>query len=99
MPLLVDYYKVTLTQSAADMLISLKNLLFLLKESLAQPLFDLIVKRITTELDKFLFEEIILKNQFNEGGVAQFDHDFSKYLVPILNEFSIETKSELLFRR
>ena len=99
MPLFTEYYKVTLTQSAADMLISLKNLLFLLKESLAQVLFESILKRITTELDKFLFEEIILKNQFNEGGVSQFDHDFNKYLVPILNEFSIESRSEAFFRK
>lgn len=99
MPLFTDYYKVTLTQSAADMLISLKNLLFLLKDTLAHVLFDTILKKITLELDKFLYEEILLKNQFNEGGISQFDHDFNKYFLPILNEFLVDSKSETYFRK
>jgi hypothetical protein len=99
MPLFTDYYKVTLTQSAADMLISLKNLIFLLKDSLAQVLFETILKRLTAEIDRFLFEEIILKNQFNEGGISQFDHDFTKYFLPILNEFSVDSKSENFLRK
>lgn len=98
MPLISDYYKVTLTQSAADMLISLKNLLFLLKDSLAHVLFETILKRITTELDNFLFDEVLLKNQFNEGGISQFDHDFTKYFLPILNEF-LTNKGDMFFRK
>lgn len=100
MPLFSDFYKTTLTQSAADMLISLKNLLNLLKESLAQYLFETALKRIATELDKFFYEEIIMKNQFNDGGVSQFDHDFNKYLLPILNEYSLnDSISDNFFRK
>ena len=69
MPLFSEYYKPTLTQSAADMLISLRNLLHLLKESVAKALFETILKKIIFELDKFFYEDIILQSNFNEGGV------------------------------
>lgn len=100
MPLFSDYYKTTLTQSAADMLISLKNLINLLKEALAHTLFESGLKKIATELDKFFYEEIIMKNQFNDGGVSQFDHDFNKYLLPILNEYNLnDSISDNFFRK
>jgi hypothetical protein len=101
MPLFSDYYKTTLTQSAADMLISLKNLVNLLKESLAESLFESSLKKIASKLDDFFYEEIILSNQFNDGGVSQLDYDFNKYLIPILNEYTItnESVNDSLFKK
>jgi hypothetical protein len=100
MPSFSDFYKITLTQSAADMLISLKNLLNLLRESLAQYLFESAVKKIVAELDKFFYEDIILNNQFNDGGVSQLDHDFNKYLLPIINEYMLnDAVSDGFFRK
>ncbi|CAF0708520.1 unnamed protein product [Brachionus calyciflorus] len=98
MPLPSEYYKLTLTQSASDMLISLRNILHLLKDSIAQSLFDSIVKKLTNELDKFYYENLILANQFNEGGSFQLDYDINKYLLPILNEFVTGVKIENYFR-
>ena len=98
MPLFSEYYKPTLTQSAADMLISLKNLLHLLKESVAKFLFESILKRITVELDKFFYEDLILNSQFNEGGITQLDFDLTNYLLPILNEFAFDIKIEKFFK-
>ena len=94
-----EIYKPTLSQSAADMLISLKNLLHLLRETLAKTLFESILKRITTELDKFFYEDVILQTQFNEGGIAQLDFDLTKYLIPILSEFAYDVKVDNFFRR
>jgi hypothetical protein len=98
MPLFSEFYKPTLTQTAADMLISLKNLLYLLKDSMAKTVFESIIKKLTVDLDKFFFGEIIMQNQFNEGGVLQLDFDVKKYLVPILNEFAYEIGIENYFR-
>jgi hypothetical protein len=94
-----EIYKPTLSQSATDMLISLKNLLHLLRETVAKTLFESILKRITTELDKFFYDEIILQSQFNEGGISQLDFDLTKYLMPILSEFAKDVKIENYFRR
>jgi hypothetical protein len=98
MSLFSEYYRPTLTQSAADMLISLKNLLYLLRESIAKTVFESILKKLTVELDKFFFNDIILQNQFNEGGVLQLDFDIHKYLMPILIEFADGIKIENYFR-
>lgn len=93
-----EYYKPTLTQSAADMFISLKNLLYLLNDSMAKSAFQSIVKRLTVELDKFFYNDIIMQNQFNEGGVLQLDYDVNKYLIPILNEFSLDVRIDNYIR-
>lgn len=97
MRLFSEIYKPSLSQSAAEMLISLKNLLHLLHDTVAKNLFQTILNRITAELDKFFYEDIILKSQFNEGGVSQLDYDISKYVIPILSEYDI--KVDGYFRR
>ena len=99
MPLFSEYYKPTLTQSAADMLISLRNLLHLLRESVAKSLFESILKKITFELDNFFYEDLITSGtKFNEGGILQLDYDITKYLLPILNEFAYDVKIETFFK-
>lgn len=85
-----EILKPSLTQSAADMLISLNNLLHLLNDTVAKNLFQTILKRITVELDKFFFEDIIMRSQFNEGGVSQLEFDINRYLLPILSEYDIK---------
>jgi hypothetical protein len=96
---LKDFYKPNLTQSAADMLVSLKNLLNLLNESLALKLFLIILKRLTIEIDKYFYEDIIKETQFNDGGSSQMAYDVNKYLLPILYQYSGEIKIETYFRR
>ena len=99
MPLPKDFYRPNLTQSAADMLVSLKNLLNLLNESLAVKLFMIILKRLTIEIDKYFYEDIIKETQFNDGGSSQMAHDVNKYLLSILSQYAGEVKIETYFRR
>ena len=98
MPLFSEYYQPTLTNSACEMLISLKNMLHLFKDSVAKLLFESILKRITIELDIFFYEDLILRTQFNEGGITQLDFDIQNYLIPILNEFALDIKIEKFFK-
>ena len=79
-----------LTSSATDMLISLKNMLHLLRDSLSRPIFEAMLKRILGELDYFFIHDLIKPNQFNMGGVVQLENDINKYVLPILNEFSTQ---------
>jgi hypothetical protein len=101
MPLATDLYKLTLTHTAADMLISTQNILHMLKDSLALQIFSSVLKRTISQLDSLFFNDLILKTKFNEGGIAQLDFDFNKYLLPILNEFSAlcNIKTESLLRK
>ena len=94
-----EIYKPTLSQTAAEMLISLKNLLHLLHETVAKKLFETILKLISTELDKFFYEDIILQSQFNEGGVSQFEFDINKYLMLILSEHAGDIKIDPYFKK
>jgi RAD50-interacting protein 1 len=97
LPSFKSFYKPNLSQSATEMFISLKNLLNSLQESLAKNLFLNILKRITRKLDKFFYKEIILSNQFNDGGISQLEFDVKRYLLPILNEFSSNFSIENYF--
>jgi hypothetical protein len=99
MPQLKDFYRPNLTQSAADMLVSLKNLLNLLNESLANSLFLIILKRLTIDIDKYFYEDIIKECQFNDGGSSQMAHDVNKYLLSILSQYAGSIKIETYLRR
>ena len=79
-----------LTSSATDMLISLKNLLHLIRDSLSRSVFEAILRRILNELEYFFIHDLIKPNQFNMGGVVQLENDITKYVLPILNEFSTQ---------
>lgn len=88
MPSAQEIIKLTLTPSATDMIISFRNMLHLFRDALAKQVFKSIFKRVTTELDKFFFDDFITQSQFNEGGIAQLDYDINKYILPILHEFT-----------
>ncbi|RNA14133.1 RAD50-interacting 1 isoform X1 [Brachionus plicatilis] len=98
MPLVSEFYKQTLTDSASDMLISLRNMLHLLKDSINQEIFNTIIKKLSSELDIFYYKDLILHTTFNEGGIHQLDYDINKYLMPILNEFAIDFNVNSFFR-
>lgn len=98
MPLVCEFYKQTLTDSASDMLISLRNILHLLKDSIPQDVFNTIIKKISAELDVFYYKDLILNNTFNEGGIDQLNYDINKYLMPILNEFTSDCNISSLFK-
>lgn len=99
MPQVKEFYKANLTQSAADMLISIKNLIHLLHDSLALKLFLIILKRLANEIDRYFYEDIIKDTQFNDGGSSQMAYDINKYLLPILSEYARDIKIDTYFRR
>lgn len=98
MPIGSEIYKLTLTESASDMLISLRNMLHLLKDSVTQDIFLSIIKKLSRELDNFYYKDLILNNTFNEGGINQLNYDIKKYLMPILNEFTINCDINCFFK-
>jgi len=101
MPSPKEFFKqsLSLSPSAAEMFISLKNLRNSMQDFLAKDVFIDILKRLALSIDDFFYEDFITRTQFNEGGAAQLDFDISRYLVPILSEFSANIKIENYVRR
>ena len=46
-----------------------------LKDSLASTMFTEAWQKLTSQINQFLFEELILQRQFNDGGAAQLCFD------------------------
>lgn len=88
MPSPKDYIVPALSVTACDMLQSLKERLHLLQEQLSHTLFDKLWQDISGKLNKFLFQEVILSNQFNEGGASQLQFDMTKGLFSLFGEFT-----------
>ncbi|XP_030840743.1 RAD50-interacting protein 1 isoform X2 [Strongylocentrotus purpuratus] len=83
MPSPKDFIVPALSMTACDMLQSLKERLHLLREQLSPALFDKLWQDISSKLNKFLFQEVILTNQFNEGGATQIQIDMTRGLFPL----------------
>lgn len=45
---------------------------------------------------QFLFEELVLQRQFNQGGAAQLAYDIQQNLVPLFSQMT--NKPENFFR-
>lgn len=101
MPSPKEFFKqsLSLSPSAAEMFISLKNLRNSMQDFLAKDVFIDILKRLALSIDDFFYESFITKTLFNEGGTAQLEFDINRYLVPILSEFSANVKIENYLRR
>ncbi|XP_071500381.1 RAD50-interacting protein 1-like isoform X1 [Diadema antillarum] len=88
MPSAKDYILPALSVTACDMLQSLKERLHLIRDQLTFYLFDKLWQGIAGKLNKFIFQEVILTSQFNEGGAAQIHFDMTKGLFPLFGEFT-----------
>ena len=42
---------------------------------------------------KFLFEELVLQRQFNDGGAAQLCFDIQHNLIPLFSQFTAKPES------
>ncbi|XP_060066589.1 RAD50-interacting protein 1-like [Ylistrum balloti] len=99
--LLLPSYKettnLTLSSSACEMLLVLKDHLTHIQTQLSKPLFTLAWQRLAEKLDKFILEEVILQNRFNDGGASQLEFDMTRNLFPLFGEFT--NKPENYFRQ
>lgn len=87
----------TLSSSACEMLLVLKDHLTHIQTQLSKPLFTLAWQRLAERLDKFILEEVILQNRFNDGGASQLEFDMTRNLFPLFGEFT--NKPENYFRQ
>ena len=53
----------------------------------------LVWERIARDLNKFVYEEVILPNHFSDGGAAQLKFDMERNLFPIFGEFAAKPEN------
>ncbi|CAL4091376.1 unnamed protein product [Meganyctiphanes norvegica] len=59
-----------------------------LRDVLATRLFTQLWKLVAEELNKHIYEEVVLQNHFSEAGAAQLKFDMTRGLFPIFGEFT-----------
>lgn len=59
-----------------------------LRDVLATRLFTQLWKLVAEELNRHIYEEVVLQNHFSEAGAAQLKFDMTRGLFPIFGEFT-----------
>ena len=66
-----------LSSGASELLHSISTNIVLLQKSLSNTLFATILDEIADQINRILFEDLVLKNTFNEFGAKQLYYDLS----------------------
>ncbi|KAL3877501.1 hypothetical protein ACJMK2_035200 [Sinanodonta woodiana] len=82
-----------LSTSACEMLLVLKDHLLEVGQKISKPLFASFWEKLAEKLNKFIYEEVILPNHFNEGGSAQLQFDMTRNLFPLFGEYTQRPES------
>ncbi|XP_041364407.1 RAD50-interacting protein 1-like [Gigantopelta aegis] len=77
-----------LSPSACEMLLVLKGHLAVMETQLSKPLFTTLWQTLAQKLNKFILQEVILPNHFNDGGAAQLSFDMTRNLFPLFGEYT-----------
>ncbi|XP_076023482.1 RAD50-interacting protein 1 [Genypterus blacodes] len=77
----------SLSSSACQLLLCVRDRLLNLHQVLSLPLFQVAWQGLAEKLDNFLYQEIILSNHFSEGGAAQLHFDMSRNLFPLFGHY------------
>ncbi|XP_058796896.1 RAD50-interacting protein 1 [Phymastichus coffea] len=83
----------SVTPSGCPMFQEIVNKLHALKNALALPLFERSWKNLAKQLDQHLFDELVLRNQFNNGGAAQLQFDITRNLLPLFGLYTDQPDS------
>lgn len=83
--------------SLCPLLEVLARQLHCLRSALAPSLFSQLWHTIAAEIDKFLYEELVLQNHFSEVGCVQFEYDMTRALFPMFSEFTARPESYFPF--
>lgn len=87
---LQDKKSLEMSPAAFPMLEIINTSLHSLQELLAKPLFTKVWQQIASELNIYLYEEVILQNSFSEGGAQQLNFDMTRNLFPIFGIYTLK---------
>merc|ERR1711970_1605914 len=93
LPSASEWVSLSLSSSACEMLLILKSRFHILGMYLSPPNMTLVWERIARDLNKFVYEEVILPNHLSDGGAAQLKFDMERNLFPIFGEFAAKPEN------
>ncbi|CAF1149480.1 unnamed protein product [Rotaria sp. Silwood1] len=86
MPNPKDYFNMSISPSAIDILLELQTIFSNLSINLVKNVSNEIRARVTMEFDEYLFNWIVNDHTFNEGGASQFLFDINRGWSRIAND-------------
>ncbi|KAJ8680451.1 hypothetical protein QAD02_016238 [Eretmocerus hayati] len=78
----------SVTPNGCPMFLEIANQLHALHNALAMLLFEQSWKNLASRLDKYIVDELILRNQFNSGGATQLQFDVKRNLFPLFGLYT-----------
>ncbi|XP_057323091.1 RAD50-interacting protein 1 [Microplitis mediator] len=83
----------SVTPSGCLMFEELAARLHLMNQVLSLQLFNQAWRNVASQLDQYLFEGVVLENQFNAGGAVQLKHDITRNLFPLFGLYTNKPES------
>ncbi|ESO09658.1 hypothetical protein HELRODRAFT_195046 [Helobdella robusta] len=83
-----EFISLALSNSACHMFKTLKVQLDSMETLLNNSLFNVLWRDVADLLDKFIYENIICVNHFNEGGAMQLNFDMTRNLFPLFSSYT-----------
>lgn len=83
-----DLVSLSVTSSACPMLERTATRLHQLNKYLSEKLFGIAWRTISSNIDEFLFDDLILMNRFNNSGALQLKYDITRNLFPIFSLYT-----------
>lgn len=82
-----DQSTMSLSSTACPMMLCVRDRLLNLHQVLGFSLFHLAWQGLAERLDNFLYQDVILCNNFSDGGAAQLQFDMSRNLFPLFGHY------------
>uniref|UniRef100_A0A3Q0RH72 RAD50-interacting protein 1 n=1 Tax=Amphilophus citrinellus TaxID=61819 RepID=A0A3Q0RH72_AMPCI len=82
-----DQSAMTLSSTACPMMLCVRDRLLNLHQVLGFSLFQLAWQGLAERLDNFLYQDVILCNNFSDGGAAQLQFDMTRNLFPLFGHY------------
>ncbi|CAH1390875.1 unnamed protein product [Nezara viridula] len=83
-----DFDGTSVTQEACPMFQALADNLHKLHESLSEKMFGSLWRMVSSQLNNFLYEELILNNTFSITGGRVLEKDIMKFLIPLFQQYT-----------
>ncbi|XP_050299116.1 RAD50-interacting protein 1 [Anthonomus grandis grandis] len=83
-----EFRSLSLTPSACPIFEVLAKRLHQLQKKLHSKLFTIVWRNIATQLDTYLFEDLVMDNRFNDGGALQLKFDITRNLLPLFSQYT-----------
>uniref|UniRef100_A0AAX7SUP3 RAD50-interacting protein 1 n=1 Tax=Astatotilapia calliptera TaxID=8154 RepID=A0AAX7SUP3_ASTCA len=82
-----DQSTMSLSSTACPMMLCVRDRLLNLHQVLGFSLFHLAWQGLAERLDNFLYQDVILCNNFSDGGAAQLQFDMTRNLFPLFGHY------------